>query len=90
MTDIFMEISAVVVCTAGLAWFAALCRQPIIVAYLLSGIMVGPWGLGFMGASEPFDAISHMGVTLVLFLAGMVLHPNRLKRLLRSHHESDQ
>lgn len=83
MESIFEDISYVVVCAALLAWLASLCRQPVMVAYLLSGILVGPWGIDLIEHVEIFDSISRIGITLLLFLAGIVLHPNRLIQLFR-------
>jgi glutathione-regulated potassium-efflux system ancillary protein KefC len=78
-----LDIGIIVACAAALSWLAMLARQPIIIAYLLCGIIVGPWGLGFVEDVHFVDAISRIGVTLLLFLAGIVLRPRRLIELFR-------
>lgn len=83
MEQIFLDISIVVICAAALSWLAVLFKQPIIIAYLLCGIIVGPWGLSLVKGVEFVDAVSRIGVTLLLFLAGIVLHPRRLFGLFR-------
>lgn len=79
----FVDLGIVVVCSAILSWLALLLRQPIIVAYLLCGVLVGPWGFRLVGEVGFIDAVSRIGVTLLLFLAGIVLHPRRLMELFR-------
>ena len=82
--DIFFEISILVAAAAFLAWLATLSHQPIIIAYLACGVIAGPSGLRLIKHPELIDAVSEIGVTLLLFLAGMVLHPNRLVQLFKS------
>lgn len=84
MQEIFFEISMIVAGASLLAWLASISKQPIIIAYLLCGVIAGPWGLGLIKHVELIDTVSEIGVTLLLFLAGMVLHPNRLVQLFKS------
>jgi len=83
MNPLFLEISLIVVSCAVLAWLASLARQPIVIGYLLCGILAGPSVLGLISRVELIEPASHIGVTLLLFLAGLVLHPNRLVKLFR-------
>ncbi len=80
MEDFFPDICLIVVCSAALVWVSALGRQPIIIAYLLCGIIAGPR----IENKELLDAVSLIGITLLLFLAGLVLHPDRLVRMFKS------
>jgi len=84
MTDpVFVEISIVIVISALLSCLGLVLRQPIIVAYLAGGLLIGASGLGWIENTAFIDEISRIGVTLLLFLAGIVLHPRRLKELFR-------
>jgi glutathione-regulated potassium-efflux system ancillary protein KefC len=83
MQEIFFEISMLVAAASILAWLATLSHQPIIIAYLACGVIAGPWGLRLIKHVELIDTVSEIGVTLLLFLAGMVLHPNRLVKLFK-------
>jgi Kef-type K+ transport system membrane component KefB len=84
MSDIFTEISFIVLIAAVLAWLSSLARQPVILGYVLCGMMIGPSGLKLVDDVELVNDISHIGITLLLFLAGMVLHPQRLRLLFKS------
>lgn len=83
MESTFLEIGLIVGCASVLAWLAAQSKQPIIMGYLLCGILAGPWGFGLVAEVGMIDTISRIGITLLLFLAGMVLHPARLLQLFR-------
>lgn len=82
--EILLELALVVTGCAMLAWLAVVARQPMIIAYIVCGALLGPRGLGMIKAPEFMTAISDLGVLLLLFLAGIVLHPDRLWRLFRS------
>ena len=84
MESHFVAISAVVVCSALLAWLAARSRQPIILGYFLCGVLAGSVPLRLVSQIEFLENISRVGVTLLLFLAGLVLHPDRLAKFSRT------
>ncbi len=83
MDDLFVSMSAVIVSCSLLAWLACRGRQPIILAYFLCGTLIGPAGLRLVTDVAGLDHISRIGITLLLFLAGLVLHPDRLLRFFR-------
>jgi glutathione-regulated potassium-efflux system ancillary protein KefC len=80
MEDYFEIISLVAVCSALLAWLACRGKQPIILGYFLCGVIVGPWLTQHVALLEN---TSKIGITLLLFLAGLVLHPRRLAKHLK-------
>ena len=83
MEGIVLDIIIIIVSTAFMAYLGAVCRQPIIIAYLIAGMLIGPWGLKFIHDVEVIEGLSHIGITLLLFFAGLVLHPDRLFRLFK-------
>ena len=80
---VFIEISLIIITCAVLSWVALLLRQPIIIAYLAGGLLFGASGLGLIQNTAILNSISDLGITLLLFLAGIVLHPRRLRELFR-------
>ncbi|MBA6391330.1 cation:proton antiporter [Colwellia sp. BRX10-3] len=46
-------------------------RQPHVVAYLIAGIVIGPWGFGLVTDSESISRLGTAGVVLLLFFVGM-------------------
>lgn len=81
---LFTELSLVIMVSAGLAWAALLMRQPIILTYILAGVLLGPSGLKLITSIEFIDRVSEIGITLLLFLAGVSLHPRQMLKLFGS------
>jgi glutathione-regulated potassium-efflux system protein KefB len=52
-----------------------------VLGYLVAGALIGPDGLGLIGAPEEMLHIADFGIVLLLFLVGLELHPSRLWRL---------
>ena len=70
---------------AGAALFATLflyLKQPIILAYIVLGIVVGPKGLGLITDAEQIEKLSQIGIILLLFLIGLNFQPAKLVGLL--------
>jgi Kef-type K+ transport system membrane component KefB len=66
---------------AGAALFATLflyLKQPIILAYIMLGMVVGPKGLGIINDAEQIEKLAHIGIVLLLFLIGLNFQPARL------------
>lgn len=49
-----------------------------IVAYLVAGIIIGPYGLAVFGTPESIIPVSELGIVLLLFLIGLELELGRL------------
>jgi monovalent cation:proton antiporter-2 (CPA2) family protein len=54
-----------------------------VLGYLLAGIAIGPWGLGWIAEVEDILKFSEFGIVLLLFIIGLELQPSRLWRLRR-------
>jgi glutathione-regulated potassium-efflux system ancillary protein KefC len=54
-----------------------------IIGYLLAGVVIGPWGLRFVGDAQAVLHFAEFGVVLMLFLVGLELEPKRLWALRR-------
>ena len=46
-------------------------KQPVIIAYILAGIIVGPSGLGILKDKTVIDILGELGLILLLFFIGM-------------------
>ena len=58
-----------------------------VLGYLLAGVLIGPFVLGFMGGGEDGEGLMHFaefGVVMMLFLVGLELQPSLLWRLRTS------
>jgi len=68
---------------AALATAALFTRQPMIVAYLALGALLGPYGLGWVTDGAQLRAIGEIGIIFLLFLLGLEMQPRKLLVVLR-------
>jgi len=71
---------------AGAAVFSTVAlytRQSLIVAYMLLGIVLGPWGLRLVANSDVVRNIGDVGIIFLLFLLGLHLQPQNLMNMLK-------
>ena len=66
---------------AVLATFALFTRQPLIVAYILVGILLGPSAIGLINDPTLISGISHIGIIFLLFLLGLDMQPSKLANM---------
>jgi len=65
---------------AGIALFA---RQSLLVAYILLGGLLGPWGFKLVNDASIIQQIGHIGIIFLLFILGLNLQPTQLLRMFR-------
>ena len=66
-----------------LATLALYTRQSLLVAYLILGIIVGPFGLKLISQTQVIGEISNVGIMFLLFLLGLNMQPRNLFTMLR-------
>ena len=59
-------------------------RVPTIVAFLFTGVLIGPYALGLVGDPDQVRRIAELGVVLILFYVGLGFSLPRLKELGRT------
>jgi len=81
--DIVFELSIIIISTAVLCFMAEIAKQPLIAAYILAGLIVGPLGFNLIEANGFFTALSQVGIILLLYLIGLELKPAKLGETLK-------
>jgi Kef-type K+ transport system membrane component KefB len=75
-------LTDIAVCIVA-AWLfgvvAQVLRQPVLLAYLVAGFVIGPQGIGIVTDGHSISSISEMGLILLLFVIGLEID---LKRIL--------
>jgi Kef-type K+ transport system membrane component KefB len=71
--DIFTEMAVLLLLAAGVGALAVRLRQPLVVAFIAVGILVGPSILGWVSANDQIDLLAKLGITLLLFVVGLKL-----------------
>jgi Kef-type K+ transport system membrane component KefB len=68
---------------ALLASLALFGRQPLLVAYIALGALLGPYGLAWVTDLELIAQISSIGIVFLLFLLGLDMQPQSLLKVLK-------
>ena len=71
--DTFTTTALVLAVAAVAAFIAHRARQPLIVAFIVVGILVGPSVLNWVSDSEPLELFAEIGIAVLLFLVGLKL-----------------
>ena len=67
---------------AFLATLALYARQAMLVAYIVLGVVLGPWGIGLVSDTAWIEDVAAIGIMFLLYLIGLNLPPQQLWRLL--------
>ncbi len=79
--SIFVQISIIILIALGVAFIARLFKQPLVISYIIAGVIVGPYFFNIMQASEVLDVFSNIGIALLLFIVGLNLNPKVIKEV---------
>lgn len=75
------DIGLCIIAATSLAFVAKLLRQPLILAYIGAGLIIGPPGFGWVEDKDSILHISELGLAFLLFIVGLEID---LKQLIRS------
>lgn len=69
----FTELAIIIAIGTGICLLMRLIRQPLIIGYILTGLVVGPVVLNVIDDNATIDVFSELGVALLLFIIGLGL-----------------
>lgn len=81
MGNIFLEITVIICLAAFFAIIFKWLKQPIILAYILTGIVVGPLGFFNIQSRDILQTMGDVGVTFLLFMLGLEMKVRDFKVL---------
>ncbi len=81
--NVFYEIAALLLVAAVCGALAFRLRQPLIVAFVVVGILVGPAGLNWVHSADQVDLLAKMGIALLLFVVGLRLDLHLIRSMGR-------
>lgn len=79
--EVFLQLSLVLALAAVISIFMRLLKQPLIVGYILTGILAGPSVFQLVSENRSFDAFSQIGIALLLFIIGLELSITVIRKL---------
>lgn len=81
MNSLYQEFALLLMVSALIGAIAVRLRQPLLVAYIVVGIMVGPAVFGWVGAHDQIDLLAQIGVTVLLFVVGLKLDLHHIRHI---------
>lgn len=82
--EIFLEIALIVFIATIVSAVLRFLKQPLIVGYILSGIIVGPYALNLITDSGYIEVFSKLGIAILLFIIGLSLRPDVIREVGRA------
>jgi Kef-type K+ transport system membrane component KefB len=79
--QIFTEFSLLLIISAFAGMIAIWLKQPVLIAYIVVGIVVGPAVLGLVGAHDQIDLLAQVGVAVLLFVVGLKLDLQHIRHI---------
>ncbi len=77
----YAEFALLLIISAAAGAIAVRLRQPVLIAYILVGILVGPAVLGLVTAQDQVDLLAQIGVTVLLFVVGLKLDLHHIRHI---------
>ncbi|MBT0964123.1 cation:proton antiporter [Denitromonas iodatirespirans] len=81
MHEPFAELALLLLIAAGVGAVAVRLRQPVLIAYIVVGIAVGPAGLELVTSHDQIDLLAQIGVAVLLFLVGLKLDLQHVRHI---------
>jgi Kef-type K+ transport system membrane component KefB len=79
--SVYHEFALLLAVSALAGTLAVRLKQPLIVAFIAVGILVGPSALGWVRSHEQIALLAEIGVTVLLFVVGLKLDLHLVKNL---------
>ncbi|WP_268836617.1 cation:proton antiporter [Synechococcus sp. Nb3U1] len=78
---LILDIVTVLAAASAGGFLASVLRQPVLLGYLLAGILVGPAGLGWIKEIVQVETLAQFGVTFLLFTLGVEFSLKELRKV---------
>ena len=78
---IFAHLTIIILVAAFFGVLLAKLKQPVMVGYIIAGVMFGPSGFGLITSQSQIDFYSELGILLLLFVIGMELNIRSFLRM---------
>jgi Kef-type K+ transport system membrane component KefB/Trk K+ transport system NAD-binding subunit len=79
--EVFNQISLIIVIVLGVSLVMRLLKQPLIIGYIISGVLAGPFFLGILPEVDAIGVFSEFGIAFLLFIVGLHLSPKVIKEV---------
>lgn len=81
MHGVFAEFALLLLMAAAAGAVSLWLRQPVLIAYIVIGIVAGPAVLGVVTAHDQIDLLAQVGVAVLLFVVGLKLDLQHIRHI---------
>lgn len=81
MPGAFAEFAVLLLMSAAAGALAIFLRQPVLIAYIVIGIVAGPAVFGIVSAHDQIDLLAQVGVAVLLFVVGLKLDLQHIRHI---------
>ena len=79
--SLLFDIGVILIVASIVAYILRYFRQPLIPAYIIAGLILGPLGLKIIEDVDIIRNISEIGILFLLFIVGLEMDVKKLKKL---------
>jgi len=81
MVSLLFDIGLIIIVATIFAYVARLLRQPLLIAYVLAGVLIGPAGLKLITNFEEINVLAELGIAFLLFTVGLEIDFKKLRHV---------
>lgn len=76
---LLLDLASVLAAALAMGFVFYRLKQPVIIGYLIGGLLVGPYGLKFVSDLQTIETFAELGVILLMFALGVEFSFSELK-----------
>ena len=77
------DLLILLLASVPIAFISNRLRQPVIIGFMITGVCIGPFGLGLIRDIAAVEALAELGVVLLLFTIGLEFSLRRIIEMKR-------
>jgi Kef-type K+ transport system membrane component KefB len=77
----FLDLALIIISVVVLSGVMRFLKQPLIVAYIIAGFLLSPYGFDVVDSQGALLTFSQIGVTFLLFMVGLNMNPRVIKEV---------
>jgi len=81
MEQIFIQLAIILFTAFVVSYIVKLLNQPIIIGYIIAGMIISPFILNFGASQEIINLFSQFGIAFLLFIVGLHMNPKVIKEV---------
>ena len=81
MEGVFIQLAIILSVAFVVSYLVRAFKQPIIIGYIIAGVIVGPFIIGFGASKGIIDVFSRFGIAFLLFIVGLHMNPKIVREI---------